>query len=207
MIHKNLKITIYSCVLLFVFVSIIYHFFTIIDTEILIAISKLRTDFLTELMIWISNIGSFSVYIWLIGIVCIWYILHRRYSTAVIVIFNILFSMFLNDILKGIFQRPRPDIRMMDVSGFSFPSGHTMNNTAIYGFLIFLVLNSSMNKCLKFILIIFMSFLTGMIGFSRMYLAVHYPTDIIGGLCGGIFVVSISILLFQKYCNEKPKSA
>lgn len=207
MIYKNLKITIYSCVLLFVFVSIIYHFFTIIDTEILIAISKLRTDFLTELMIWISYIGSFSVYIWLIGIVCIWYILHRRYSIAVIVIFNILFSMFLNDFLKGIFQRPRPDIRMMDVSGFSFPSGHTMNNTAIYGFLIFLVLNSSMNKYLKFILIIFMSFLTGMIGFSRMYLAVHYPTDIIGGLCGGIFVVSISILLFQKYCNEKPKSA
>lgn len=196
-LNKLMYVTL-SCMIAFVITATVYPFITEWDNHILITISQWRTENLTDFMIWISRIGSFSIHIWIIGIICFLFIVRKRYSVAVIIIFNILLSMLLNHTLKEFFQRLRPDIRMMEVGGYSFPSGHTMNNVAIYGFFIFLVLISSMNRGLKCLLVTFMVLLTGTIAFSRMYLAVHYPTDIIGGICGGLFVVTISIYLYIK---------
>lgn len=201
MSRNKLFSTMIICIVGFIITALIFPYITNYDRELLISISQLRTDNLTEFMIFISHVGSFSIQVWIIGIVSFLYIMRKRYSSAVIIIFNILFSITLNGLLKEFFQRPRPDIRMMDVAGYSFPSGHTMNNVAIYGFFIFLVLISSMNKSIKIILTTIMTLLAGTIAFSRMYLAVHYPTDIIGGICGGLFVVSVSIYLYQRFCK------
>lgn len=191
------------CIIIFSIIACIYPYTTTLDRDVLITISQIRTEKLTEFMKWISHVGSFSMQIWFIGLISFIYIFRKHYSVAVIIIFNVLLSISLNDILKEIFMRARPDIRMMDVAGYSFPSGHTMNNTAICGFFIFLVMISSMNKGLKILISTLLVLLAGTIAFSRMYLAVHYPTDIIGGICGGIFVVTISIYLYQTFCKVK----
>lgn len=198
--NKLSYITIGS-LLVFMITASLYPFLTDLDISILKRISQMRTENLTDFMIFISYIGSFSIHIWIIGAICLLYMLIRKYSVVVLIIFNLLFSISLNGILKEIFHRPRPEMRMLDVAGYSFPSGHTMNNFAIYAFFIFLVLISTLNKKLKIILTVFMFLLTGTIAFSRMYLAVHYPTDIIGGICGGLFVATVSIHLYQKYCK------
>ena len=98
--------------------------------------------------------------------------------------------MHLNQFLKHIVQRPRPtEYRIIDERGYSFPSGHSMASAAFYGFLIYLIYKKVKSKKLKIGLIAFFTFLIPLIGCSRIYLGVHYTSDVLAG-----FFVSISYL-------------
>ena len=93
--------------------------------------------------------------------------------------------------LKHIVQRPRPtEHRIIDESGYSFPSGHSMVSAAFYWFLIYLIYKNIKNKYLKCSLITVLSLLIIMIGTSRIYLGVHYTSDVLAG-----FLVAISYLI------------
>lgn len=74
--------------------------------------------------------------------------------------------------------------------GYSFPSGHSMVSMAFYGFLIYLIYNNIKNKYIKWILICSLSILIILIGISRIYLGVHYTSDVLAG-----FLLSISYLV------------
>ena len=88
-------------------------------------------------------------------------------------------------------QRPRPtEHRIIDESGYSFPSGHSMVSAAFYGFLIYLIYKNVKNKYLKWGLITILSLLVFLIGVSRIYLGVHYTSDVLAG-----FLVAISYLI------------
>ena len=100
-----------------------------------------------------------------------------------------------NFLLKQILQRPRPiGHRIIDESGYSLPSGHSMVSMAFYGFLIYLVYKRIENKHLKSFLIALLLVLIINIGISRIYLGVHYTSDVIAG-----FLVAISYLII--YAN------
>jgi len=104
---------------------------------------------------------------------------------------NLASSALLNQILKHIVQRPRPtEHRIIDESGYSFPSGHSMVSAAFYGFLIYLIYKNVKNKYLKWGLITILSLLIFLIGTSRIYLGVHYTSDVLAG-----FLVAISYLI------------
>ena len=99
--------------------------------------------------------------------------------------------MLLNQALKFIIQRPRPtEFRIINESGYSFPSGHSMVSAAFYGFLIYLIYKNVKNKYLKWSLITLLSLVILTIGISRIYLGVHYTSDVIAG-----FLISISYLI------------
>lgn len=104
---------------------------------------------------------------------------------------NLGISTILNQILKHIFQRPRPtEYRIINETGYSFPSGHSMVSMAFYGFLIYLIYKNVKNQYLKWGLITLLSILIALIGLSRIYLGVHYTSDVLAG-----FLVSVSYLI------------
>lgn len=113
---------------------------------------------------------------------------------------NLLVITLLNQIFKFILQRPRPtEFRIIDEKGYSFPSGHSMISMAFYGFLIYLIYRYIKNKYLKWVFIIILSLLIVLIGISRIYLGVHYTSDVLAG-----FLISISyLILYTSIINKK----
>ncbi len=112
---------------------------------------------------------------------------------------NLIIITILNQALKIIVQRPRPtEYRIINETGYSFPSGHSMVSMAFYGFLIYLIYKNIKNKYLKISLIIILSLLIIMIGISRIYLGVHYTSDV----CAG-FLVSLSyLIIYINFANK-----
>ena len=113
---------------------------------------------------------------------------------------NVLICFLLNQGLKLLFSRPRPiDINLITESGYSYPSGHSMMSMAFYGLLIYFISNSKLSNWKKYTLNILLSILVLLIGFSRIYLGVHFASDVIAG-----FSLSLAyLILFTSYINKK----
>ena len=123
----------------------------------------------------------------------------KNKKTSLLIGINLVTITILNQLLKFVLQRPRPtEFKIINETGYSFPSGHSMISMAFYGFLIYLIYKNVKNKYLKTFLISFLSILIIMIGISRIYLGVHYTSDV----CAG-FLVSISYLvLYINFANK-----
>lgn len=148
----------------------------------------LISDFATPIAKFITNFGGAII---LIGLAFTLFIFIKNKKTGVSIISNLAIITVLNQLLKRIVQRPRPtEFRIVEESGYSFPSGHSMVSMAFYGYLIYLIYKYVKNKYLKWISIILLSILICSIGISRIYLGVHYTSDVLGG-----FFISISYLI------------
>ncbi len=122
------------------------------------------------------------------------------------VTFDLVGVTLINQLLKHIIRRPRPNIlRLVEESGYSFPSGHSMVSMAFYGIIIYLVYKNVSNKYLKWLLISLLSLLILSIGFSRIYVGVHYFTDVAGGFLLGFAYVVIYVNIYNNKVklNEK----
>jgi undecaprenyl-diphosphatase len=103
-----------------------------------------------------------------------------------------------NIVLKRVFNRARPSLeQLVEVNTLSYPSGHSMSAMAFYGFLVFLCVRHSMPRWLRFILVTMLIILIISIGVSRIYLGVHYPTDVAGGFIGGLIWVTFCAVVFS----------
>ena len=148
----------------------------------------LISDFATPIAKFITNFGGAII---LIGLAFTLFIFIKNKKIGVSIISNLAIITVLNQLLKRIVQRPRPtEFRIVEESGYSFPSGHSMVSMAFYGYLIYLIYKYVKNKYLKWISIILLSILICSIGISRIYLGVHYTSDVLGG-----FFISISYLI------------
>lgn len=159
----------------------------------------LISDTFTPIMKVITFFGSA---IWIIILTIILFFILRNKKQNILLGTNLVIITILNQALKFILKRPRPtEFRIIDESGYSFPSGHSMISMAFYGYLIYLVYRNIKNKYLKWILIIILSILIILIGISRIYLGVHYTSDVLGG-----FLLSVSYLvLFIHITNSIEK--
>lgn len=129
--------------------------------------------------------------VFLISLSTILLIVLKNKKVGLCIWLNLGISTILNQVLKNIFQRPRPtEYRIINEAGYSFPSGHSMVSMAFYGFLIYLIYKNVKNKYLKWGLTTLLSILIILIGLSRIYLGVHYTSDVIAG-----FLVSVSYLI------------
>lgn len=101
---------------------------------------------------------------------------------------NLACSTALNQMLKFAIRRPRPDIslRLVDIGGFSFPSGHSMAAMAFFGLLAWLVWRYVRDRRLRAVLCVALVLMVVAVGFSRIYLGVHYASDVIGGFCASL---------------------
>ncbi len=98
----------------------------------------------------------------------------------------------LNILLKNIIQRPRPDgFRLVAESGYSFPSGHSMISMAFFGLVIWMVWHYHKDDVMRYVWCAVFGLIIALVGISRIYLGVHYASDVIAGFC-----VSIIWLVF-----------
>lgn len=170
-----------------------------LDEFIYSIVSKVINNNLTSIVKFITNIGS-SVSVILITILAL--IVLKNKKIGLFLSLNLIVITIFQYILKAIFARLRPiDINLIEVTGFSFPSGHSLTAMAFFGFIIYLVYNSSLKY--KKVYIIALSILILLIGLSRIYLGVHYPTDVLGGFTFSISYLIIYISLIKKYLKLK----
>lgn len=117
---------------------------------------------------------------------------------------NSIFSTIINKILKFIFIRPRPDVLKLIVQGgYSYPSGHAMASMSFYGYLIYLINKSDFSKGKKIIFTIVLSTIILLVGMSRVYLGVHYASDIISGYIVSIICMIIYVEITNKIKNHQ----
>ncbi len=143
----------------------------------------------------------------LIGLTIILFIIIKNKKIGFLIGINLITITILNQLFKFILQRPRPtEYRIINETGYSFPSGHSMISMAFYGFLIYLIYKYVKNKKLKYISITLISILIIFIGISRIYLGVHYTSDVLAGFLFSISYLIIYILVANnKVLNKNIK--
>ena len=171
------------------------------DNYILEKISKLVNYNLTVFMGIITSMCEPIVLIY-ITILCLVILKNKKISLGVL--FCLAFTGVSNLVLKAIFSRQRPlEYMLIDESGYSFPSGHSMISIAFYGFLIYVGYKLIKNKWVRVTYITTLCLLIATIAFSRLYFGVHYPTDILAGLTIGYVLLCLYIKLFETKIFKK----
>jgi undecaprenyl-diphosphatase len=179
------------------------------DQAIIESVQSQEAPYITSIMRFFTEIGSTKivVFLCLFIIFFLFKVLHHRIELFLF-IGVVVGSPILNLLLKETFQRARPDLhRLIEIGGYSFPSGHAMNAFTVYGILTFLLWRHIFNRGGRTLLLLFSSFFIIMIGVSRIYLGVHYPSDIIGGYFASGFWLATSIWFFQWYIERRPQLA
>ena len=181
---------IFLIVFIFMVINIINENISDFDIKGYKIISKyLILDNITPIIKIITNLGGIC---WLIGFSIFLFIIIKNRNIGLSVGINLCLAASINYILKHILQRPRPvEYRLIEESGYSLPSGHSMVSMAFYGYLIYLILKNVKNRYVKISVSIFLSVLILCIGISRIYLGVHYTSDVICGfLLGIVYLIS-----------------
>lgn len=151
---------------------------------------------LDRLMIYITNIGSTHFYGILVPISLFTLAFHHQWRQAFSLSLCLLGAGVLNYLLKYLFERSRPDaLQLVVASGYSFPSGHAMGALCFYGMLAYLASRVIPKWRWRFVLFFLTTLLVTAIGISRIYLGVHYPSDVLGGYTAGATWLSFCISL------------
>ena len=157
---------------------------------------KLVNESNTSFMKVVTFFGSAIPFI-VIVLLTFLFIKNKSYSFYMFV--NLLWVYVVSVIFKNVIMRERPVISLIEKpSDFSFPSGHTMCSIAFYGFIVYLLLKNVKNYLLKWLIIFIFAMLVIFIGISRIYLNVHYFTDVIAGLILGVICLLMIINIYNK---------
>lgn len=162
------------------------------DISIIAAVQKTMASFSKQIPITIGSL-TYGAQYWIpILIVGLLLIIIRKYASAVLLFITVQLAYFTSDILKTIIGRVRPpmEMRVIPLDNPSFPSGHSLLAMCFWGICIYLANRYVKNNVLKWCLIILFGLMIPFTGFTRLWLGVHYPTDLLGGyLIGFLFVM------------------
>lgn len=155
------------------------------------------TAFMTTLMKVITSFGSTLVIA--TGIICIAILIKDKRYFKIFFLATFL-GMVLNNVIKLIVHRPRPVDTMLFSfeKTYSFPSGHSMLSMIFYGLLIYYSIKFIKNKFVRVSLVAFLCMIIFFVGISRIYLGVHYATDVLAGFVFGF----IYLVCFIKFLNR-----
>lgn len=200
---KNRKWVIVGLSALFIILTILVKFdlTTGFDNYFYKIITLHMNNTLTNIFKAITFLGSTGFIIALCAIFLIVFIIIKHKNKGFIVTSVLIISTVINNGIKLIIQRERPDvIKLVTEHSFSFPSGHTMASVSMYGILMYLVIRSNLNNKLKIVLSTILGIIPILVAISRVYLGAHYITDVIGGI-----IMSTILLLVATYYIDKKK--
>lgn len=172
------------------------------DNKIYNFLIKLRSPFFDTFF---KGITEFANPIPVIIILALFGIFLKR-NDEILLSTNVLVTLLMNQVLKHIIQRPRPShLRLIKEGGYSYPSGHSMIAACLYATLIYIILKRIDNKLLKGVLIILLTILIVLIGCSRIYVGVHYPSDVLGGYFLTLSIIIVTSTIANNYLRGKKK--
>ena len=181
-VGRNIQwIVLFICVIIFLSIAeeILENQIWKFDDQVYRFIAKFITPGVTIFFKGITNLGGVIA---VISITIGLFIFNKNKKYGIYTVLNLFIITIMNQVMKFIVQRPRPtQYRIIDERGYSFPSGHTMVNMAFYGFLIYLIYTKIENNHVKWTLCTILTWLIPLIGISRIYLGVHYASDVIAG--------------------------
>ena len=201
---NNFKILITFVILTFLFLSQGYtNILKPFDLKIISYIQSLENEYLTVFYKMITIIAdTYQSAIITILLVTFLYF-KKHYKEALFLAITMTTCGLAMPLLKNIFSRERPNFyRLIEISGYSFPSGHTTSATTMY-LTLAIILLSIMKKLNKYFVFSIAVLGIVIIGGSRIYLGVHYPTDVMAGICLGISIVSTVYCLYYSNSSEE----
>lgn len=177
------------------------------DSTIITFVQGFENSALTVVMKIFTFIGDTkSVIVLSILVIIFLYVVLKHRVELILFIAAIIGSAVLNQLLKYSFQRARPELhRLIEIDSYSFPSGHAMNAFTVYTIISFLLWRHIPSRTGRILLIIISALMIFTIGISRIYLGVHYPSDIIAGYFASGCWLGMAIWFFQKYQENRSR--
>lgn len=147
----------------------------------------------------LTFLGSTAFIVFLCIFFLVLFIILKKKNIGLIIDVVVIISTILNNVIKVIIRRSRPTVlALVTETSFSFPSGHTMASTTMYGILMYLVLKSNMPKSRKYLLTIVLGIIPILVMISRIYLGAHFASDVIGG-----YIFAVALLVIETYFIDK----
>jgi membrane-associated phospholipid phosphatase len=170
------------------------------DHTIINFVQSFINDQLTALMFSITFLGSVKFLVFLAGAGGVILMVYKKWALSVFLLAGAGGGALFNWLLKWIFKRERPDILpLLTESGFSFPSGHSMGSFIFYGASAYILVHLFSRLSLKVLSVLANVLIIFLIGLSRIYLGVHYPSDVAGGFLAGGAWLAACIIIFRLY--------
>lgn len=213
--HQQLTLVISIVLLLIIFLWIIQQvinpgFFFEFSRKIYHLLSSIRVKWLDNILVLVTFLGDLSFLLLLSSVILIILLQKKLWSSAIHWFFLVVISGCITKILKILIHTSRPGEVSYDLQASSFPSAHVALSTAIYGFLAIVIAQGKDDKE-KQLIYITTALLVGLIGFSRIYLGVHWFCDIVGGVVIGTIMMLIAVVLQNRQrktiCYFKPINA
>jgi undecaprenyl-diphosphatase len=179
-----------------------FSFINNFDNFIVVKFHNFAVKHSDNFMVFITNLGSANVILPISFFLIFGLMKFKRFREALFLFFITGGAGVMVIILKELICRSRPDVALVKVYWYGYPSGHTTLATCFYGALIYLILVHAKNKSIKLSFAIFFSILILLIGISRVYLGVHFPTDVLAGYSLGIFWTTLCVLVYKKPSNK-----
>jgi len=197
-IKKHLKkfLLVFSITFLSLLVIGLWHNrLSVIDQNIYKFIIKLKSPFFTYFFKFITFYASIE---WFIILCILVFFFYNDKKFKFIIPIYIIGIALITLLMKNIFVRVRPiDLILIEETGYSFPSGHSSSSLAFYGLIAYLIYKSDLNKYKKLFFIISLLLLSLLIGISRIYLGVHYPSDVLAGFMVGIIYFVLFVYIYN----------
>ncbi|MDR7869037.1 MAG: phosphatase PAP2 family protein [Sporomusaceae bacterium] len=170
----------------------------LVDRAVIWLVRTFATPAADQAMIVVTAFGSGVVYAVLAPLAAGWLLWLRKRRETITLLICLGGASTLNFLLKHLFERARPDLfKVINAAGYSFPSGHAMVSLCFYGMVAYLLCRHIRRLPMQLFVYSLAAVLVSVIGFSRIYLGVHYPSDVLGGyFAGGTWLVFCVSLLW-----------
>lgn len=168
------------------------------DQAIALAIHHLASPWLTEIVRFVTFTGGYGAYL-IFAILVVWFVQQNHSDWAVLLAICFIGSGLLNLLLKALFVRPRPTLftPLILVSGYSFPSGHSIAGITLYGVVAFFLWQER-----HYAWAVVAALWGLLVGLSRIYLGVHYPSDVLAAWMAGALWIYVTYMMLRWVQNR-----